>query len=163
MYIYTYHICFAIKDGIPSSIQDELEDNHCDYSYFAYEDWCGLLSTIKPKDNRKRAATQIKNIVSARVAFHSDINKSVRVPRKKKARTGVLRNNPNTKVPKHLGIQRHCVLCKKAGMTEKKYMLHSDEDYFDKHSDQKSIRDGLGGPMVSITEAVKQWEKSENK
>ena len=44
------------------------------------------------------------------------------IPRKKKAKTGVLRS---TKSPKrvhtrHHGIQRYCVLYKKAGITEHK-------------------------------------------
>ena len=42
-------------------------------------------------------------------------------------------------------------------------MSHSAEDCFGKHSDQKSVKDGLGGPMGSRAEAVKQWKKSESK
>ena len=30
--------------------------------------------------------------------------------------------------PKHHGIQRYCTLCKKAGITEKNYMLHCSEN-----------------------------------
>ena len=40
-------------------------------------------------------------------------------------------------------------------MPEKKYMPHRAEYFFGKLSDQKSIRDELGGPMGSRDEAVK--------
>ena len=53
-------------------MQDELEDKQEDYRYLNHEDWCKLLYKIEVKDNRKRAATQIKNIISSRTASHSD-------------------------------------------------------------------------------------------
>ena len=109
-----------IKDRIPSSMQDELEDNQEGYHSLTPEYWSDLLSTIEVKDNRKRAATQIKKIDSARSASNYYSNGSIKIPSKKKAMTGVLRNNkgPNNKAPKHHSTQRHCVLCKKAGMPE---------------------------------------------
>ena len=84
------------------------------------------------------SVTQINKIDSIRVASHSNSNRSIRIPRKKKAKTGVLCNNkePNNKVPKHHGTQHHCVLCKKSGMLEKKYMLHSAEECFGKRFNQ---------------------------
>ena len=106
-------------------MQNEVEDNKEDYHCLAHEYWCELMSKIKAKDNSKRAATQINNIASSRAASHYNSNVSVRVPHKNKARTGVLRNKPGKKVPKHQGIQHQCVLCKQAGMPERKYMLHS--------------------------------------
>ena len=42
-------------------------------------------------------------------------------------------------------------------------MLHNSGDCFGKRSDQKSIKYGLGGPMGSRAEAVKQYKRSENK
>ena len=48
-------------------------------------------------------------------------------------------------------------------MPDQNYMSHSAEDCFGNRSDQKSIKDGLGGPLVSRVEAVKQYDKSENK
>ena len=42
-------------------------------------------------------------------------------------------------------------------------MLHSSENVFGKHTKQKTINDGLGGPMGSRYEAVKQSNKSKNK
>ena len=36
----------AIKDGILSSMQYELDDNQEDYLSLAHEDWCDLLSII---------------------------------------------------------------------------------------------------------------------
>ena len=71
-------------------MQDEFEDNQEDYCYLTHEELCDLLYTIEVKDNRKRAATQIKKIETFRAAYHSDRNESIRVPRKKKDRTGVL-------------------------------------------------------------------------
>ena len=104
-----------------------MEDNQKYYRSLNHKDWCDLMSTIEVKYNRKRAATQIKKIDSDRAASHSDSDGSVRIPNKKKASTGVLCNNkgPKNKAPKQHGNQRHCVPCKKAGMPEQKYMLHS--------------------------------------
>ena len=52
-------ICLAIKDGLPSSMQDELEYHQEDYRSLTYEYWCDLLSKTEVKDERKRAAIQI--------------------------------------------------------------------------------------------------------
>ena len=53
----------------------------------------------------KRAATQIKKISSARSAYLSDSDKSVRIPRKKKERAVILISNkgPQKKAHKHHG------------------------------------------------------------
>ena len=48
-------------------------------------------------------------------------------------------------------------------MHEIKYMLHSSEDCFGKRPDQKSIKDGLAGPLGSRADAVKQYKKFEHK
>ena len=47
----------AVKYGLPSSMQDEVEENQEDCNSLTHEDWWELLSTIKVKDNRKREAT----------------------------------------------------------------------------------------------------------
>ena len=59
-------ICIAIKGELPSSMQYELEDNQEDYRYLYHKDWCDLLSTIEVKENRKRAAIQIKRIITSK-------------------------------------------------------------------------------------------------
>ena len=84
-------IRIAIKDGFPKYIQDKLDDHPEDYSYLTFGYWCDLLFTIEVKDERKRSETQIKKIASARVASLPDSDNSVRIPRKKKSRTGILR------------------------------------------------------------------------
>ena len=88
-------IQLAIKDRLTKSMRDELDNHPEDYRSLTYEDCCDLLSAIKVKDERKRAAVQIKKINSARAASLSDSDKSVSILRKKKANTGVLRSkNP---------------------------------------------------------------------
>ena len=47
-------------------------------------------------------------------------------------------------------------------MPERKYKLHSSEDCTVVCTN-RSIKDRLGGPMVSRTNAVKQYKKSEKK
>ena len=144
-----------------------MDDRQEDYHSLTHEGWCYLLSTIEVKEDRKRSATQIKKIASARAASISDSDGSVRPLRNKKAiiGAGVLRSNkvPNNKAPNHHGTQRHCVLYNKSGIPEQKYMSHSAEECFGKRANQKTINDGLGGPMGSRSEAVKQYKKSENK
>ena len=68
---------------------DELDDNIEDYRSLTYEYWCDLLSTIEVKDERKRAAVYIKKIASTRPASPSNSDESVRIMRRKKAKTGV--------------------------------------------------------------------------
>ena len=113
----------SIKYRPPKSMRDELDDHSEDYCSLSYEYWCDLLSTIKVKDERKRAAVQINNIAFARAASISDSNKSVRIMRKKKAKTGVLRSKkyPKKAHSMHHGIQRYCVIFNKAGMPDRKY------------------------------------------
>ena len=60
-------------------------------------------------------------------------------------------------------MQRYCILCKKAGMSEWNYMSHSSEDFFGKRSDNISINYELGRYQWSRSNAVKQCKKSENK
>ena len=93
-----------------------------------HEYWCDILSTIEVKDNRKRAANQIKNIATFRAASHYDSDESVRFVRKNKASTGVQFKRQGEKMPKHHGTQFYCILFDKAGMYEKNYMLNSSED-----------------------------------
>ena len=121
------------------------------------------MFTIKVKGKMKISANHINKIASAIVDSLSDSDRSVSIMRKKKARlgAGVLCSNRGTKSkePKNPGIQCHCMIYRKAGIPEREYMSQSDEDCFGKCSDQKPIKDGLGSPMGSRAEAVKQWNK----
>ena len=67
-----HDIIVAIKDGLPLSMQYELEDNQEDYRSLTHEYWCDLLYKIEVKDNRKRAFYKIKKIATAIAASHSD-------------------------------------------------------------------------------------------
>ena len=146
-------------------MQDELEDNQEDYHSLTHEYWCDLLSTIEFKDNRKRAATQIENISSDRYASRPYNYVSVRIPSNKNSRTGVLRKKtlPNNKAPTRHGNQRRCVLWKKSGMLEQKYILRSSEDWFGKRSGQHTIKYGVGVPMGGRAKSLKQYKLSNNK
>ena len=111
----------------------------------------------------KRAETHINKIASAISASLSDSDVYVRIMRKKKSilGAGVLCSNKvsHNKTPNHHSTQRPCVIYKKAGNPEQTYMLHSVEDYFGKRTNQNNIKDGLGEPMVSRAEYVKQYKK----
>ena len=95
-----------------------MEDKQETYSSFSHQDWYELLSTIEAKDNRKRAATKIKNIASSRADSLSDSNYSLRIPRKKKARTGACLNRQGEKRLKQHRAQHYYVICAKSGMHE---------------------------------------------
>ena len=58
-------ICTEIKDGLPSFMQEELEDNQYNHCSLAHEYWCGLLSTINVQEIMKRAATQIDSLLDS--------------------------------------------------------------------------------------------------
>ena len=74
-------------------MKDELEDKKENHRSLAHEYWCKLLSTIKVKENRKMAATQIKSLVTSRASCNPDCDELVRLPRKKRVRTGVTPNH----------------------------------------------------------------------
>ena len=105
-------------------MQDELEDNQEAYHSLSHEYWCNLLSTIEVKDSRKRSTTQTKRHATSKAASHSESDESIRVLHKKRVRTGVIpnRKQQGKNTPKHHGIHHYCVLYKKAGMTERRYM-----------------------------------------
>ena len=67
------------------------------------------------------------------------------------------------KTPNNHGVQRYYVLCKKAGMPEKKYMLHSSENCFGKRYNQQYIKDVLGGGLGNRANTLKQYKNSEHK
>ena len=142
-------------------MQDDLEDHPKYYCSLTYEYWCDLLSTIEVKDERNISSAQIKKFASARADSISDSDKSVSIPRKKKASTGVLRSKKNQKkAHKHHGIQRYCVLCKKAVIPDQKCMSHSAED-FTVLCTNRTIKDGIIIYVVSKANTVKQYKKSE--
>ena len=76
----------------------------------------------------------------------SDSNYSVRIPRKKKERTGILLSNkgPQKKAHTHHGTQHYCALFKKSGMPEQNYRSHSAEDCMGMRANW-TIKDGMGG------------------
>ena len=104
----------------------------------------------------------INNIASASTDPLSDSDKSVRIPRRKKANTGVSNYHKSRRRAhyRHHGAQRYCVLCKKAGMPERKYASHITEDCTGVRT-KLSIKDGMGGPIESRTHDVQQHKKSE--
>ena len=87
-------------------MQDELENNQNYYHSLAHEYWCGLLSTIKVKGNSKIAANQVKRLTTSRAESNSNIDESIRVPLKKRVRTGVIPSHKKQekKTSKHNGI-----------------------------------------------------------
>ena len=68
-------------------------DHPEDYHSLTYEDWCDLLTKTKVKYERKISAVHIKKIASARAASLSDSDDPVRIPRRKKAKTGFSSSN----------------------------------------------------------------------
>ena len=102
----------------------------------------------------------IKKIASAREASLSDSDESARIMRRKKTNTGVLRSkkSPIRAHDRPHGAQRYCVLCKKSGISERKYASHSSEDCTGVRT-KSSIKDGMGGLIGSRTHAVQQNKK----
>ena len=90
----------------------ELDDHLEDYRSLTYEDWCDLLSTIKVKDESKRAVVHIKKISYDSTVSLSNSNKSLRIPRRKKDKTGVSNSHksPRRENNRHHGAHRYCVL-----------------------------------------------------
>ena len=79
---------------------------------------------MEEKYNINRYMYQIKRLAASKEApVNSDSDKFARVPHKKKKRNGVIpdRTNKGKKTSNHKGPQCSCVICKKAGMNERKY------------------------------------------
>ena len=95
-------------------------------------------------------------IASAREVSISDSDKSVKIPRRKKAKDGISNSHksPMMAHDRHHGEHRYCVLCKKAGMPELKYMLYSSE-YCTCMSTNRTIKDVMGGSVRSRADTVK--------
>ena len=93
----TSDLQLSIRDGLPKSMRDELDDHPEDYCYLTYEYWCDLLSTIEFKDERKRAAGHINKIAYSRAASLSDSDGYMRVQRMKKTNTGVSNYHNSTR------------------------------------------------------------------
>ena len=146
----------------PKKMSGELDNNSEDYRSLTYEDWCDLLYTIKVKDERKGEAVHTKKIDSAREASLSDSKEPMRITRRKKKNTGVLRSkkSPIRAHDRPHGAQRYCVICKKSGISERKYASHSADNCTGVRT-KRSIKDGMGGPIGSRNNAVQQHTKSE--
>ena len=71
-------------------MQDELKDNHEYYHSILHGYCCDLLSTIKFKENRKRAETQINRLATSKVISNSDSNQYVMLPRNNMVTTSAL-------------------------------------------------------------------------
>ena len=72
-------------------------------------------------------------------------------------------NSKGGNTPKHHGSHHYCVLYKEEVMHKINYMLHNYEDCFVKRSKQKSIKNGLAGPLGSRADDVKQYKNFEHK
>ena len=106
----------------------------------------------------------INNIASARADSQYDSDESVMITRRNKAKTGVFCSNksPRRAHDRHHGVHIYYVLCKKAGMPERKYALHI-ANYCTGVRTKRSIKDSMGGHIGSRNNAVQQYNKSENK
>ena len=94
-------------------MHDEMENKDKGYLSLSHKEWYDLMSTMEVKDNRKRAAYQIKILAAQKVVLVDyDINTIPRVTHKKKAGAGVLldRNQQGKKTPKHKGYQHYFAL-----------------------------------------------------
>ena len=119
---------------------------------------------MEEKDNRNRAADQIKRLSASKAApANYDSNASAKVTHKNEERTGVLPDckNQGKKNSKHKGPHSYCVLFNKAGMPKRKYKLHSSENCLGKKSDQESTKEGLGESLGNRATVVKQYQKKE--
>ena len=154
----------AIKYRLTKFIRDELDDRTEDYCSITYEDWCELLSTIDVKYERKRSVVHINKMASTRSAYKYDSDYSASIPRRRKAKTGVLRSNkiPRRSHDRHHGVHCYCVLCKKSVMPERKYPTHSSKDCTGVRT-KRPIKDGMGGTILNRINALQQYKKSENK
>ena len=87
------------------------------------------------------------------------------VPLKNKYRTVLFsackHNKSNTH--NHVGMHRYCVLCKKSGMPEPKYISHSSENWFGKRPNHESLKKWLGGNLGNRDVAVKKFKNSKKK
>ena len=82
---------------------------------------------MESKDNRNQSTCQIKRLLASKAEpDDSDSDASANVPFKKKASTGVLQaqNQQGKKTPNHKVPNSYCILCKKAGIPERKYKFH---------------------------------------
>ena len=125
------------------------------------------MYTLEAKDTMKTSTYKTKRLSSHKfVGVYSDSGVSPKVLLKKKYRTGVLtvhKKNIKSKTPNNGVTQRNCVLYKKDGIPEHNYMSHSDDTWFGKRYEQKSLKKGLGGNLGNIYAAVNNPKKYNKK
>ena len=97
-------------------------------------------------------------VASKDVPSDSESNVKTRVIHKKKSRTGVLpiRKKQGNNTPKHKGYKLYCVMCKKAGITERKYKSHILVNCYGRKSNQESTKEVLRGILGNRNKYVKQ-------
>ena len=89
--LYEDKIRVATKDGLPTSMLDELEDKIEAYRSIPNEEWRDLLSTLEVKHKRKIAVSQINRLeISKEAPVNSDRDNCIKVTRKEKANTGFM-------------------------------------------------------------------------
>ena len=105
-----------------------------------------------------------EKIAYARVTYLSDRDNSVRITRKKNARTGVLHSNklPRRAHDRHHGVHRYCVIFKKSVMPEHNYMSHSAE-YCTGARTKRPIKYFMVITIGMRNIAVQQYKKSEKR
>ena len=139
-----HEIQVSIKDRLPLSMQDELQDKQEEQRYLTHKYWCVLLSTSKVKYNRIILVTQIKKIKTSISASHSDSDESISVPRKKKSRTGVRFKQQGKKRRPCITVYSTIAYFSRSQefLSESKCRIVLNI-VLEKRSNQKSIKDGL--------------------
>ena len=111
---------------------------------------------LHPK-SRNRAASKAVPANYGRYA-------SKRVTHKNKERTGVLpdRKYHVNKTPNNSGFHSECALCKKEGINERKWKMHTSINCFGNSSNQGSFNEGLVEKLGNRADDINQYQKSEN-
>ena len=132
-------------------MQDKLKDNKEDYNYLTHEDWCDLLSTADIRDNRKRAETQIKKIATSMNLLGLQL----------RIRIGMVSNsNSKGKISPSITVYRSIAYFVRKQELPSESTCHIVlRTVLESVPNHKTITYGLGGPLGSRSDSVKQYKK----
>ena len=117
-----------IKEGLPTAIQEKVDNKDIAFRDIPSEYWIGLLRTLESKGERRRMAWESKKSVAKNKSEQPDgkDSNSDSIPRvlRKKRKTNPVKGKQQ-KTSDHRTTQCYCVLCKNSGYPEYRYKSHS--------------------------------------
>ena len=143
----------AIKDGLPKTMQHKLLEKEGDYRLITEEEFNNdALTNLELIDERDRETAKRRTQDEIKCA-QADLRETSEPSRGIKA---TKYRKPNNYYTSGRGTVCYCSLCKNAGMPERKYMFHMDDQCQNK---DKMARRAMSGGMADQNKQLHKYRK----